>query len=103
VNEVVVVGRGSMEIMNKLPTSGDNMSTIECREKVLTKIGMLSESKLKSALDFVEYLTEKEEWGATQEILSDGNAMKNIKEADEAWEDKREEEFISWEAVRKDV
>ncbi len=90
--------------INKLPASGDNMSsTIECREKVITKIGMLSESKLKSALDFVEYLTEKEEWEATQEILSDGNAMKNIKEADESWKDKREEEFISWEAVRKDV
>jgi hypothetical protein len=29
--------------------------------------------------------------------------MKNIKEADEAWNDKREEEFISWEAVKKDV
>jgi hypothetical protein len=70
-------------------------STIECREKVITKIG--------SALDFVEYLTEKEEWEATQEILSDGNAMKNIKEADEAWEDKREEEFISWDVVKKDV
>ena len=78
-------------------------STIECREQVITKIGMLSESKLKSALDFVECLVEKEGWEATQEILSDGNAMKNIKEADEAWKDKREEEFISWGAVRKDV
>ena len=95
---------GEKKAVNKLPTFGDNMSsTIECREKVITKIGMLSESKLKSALDFVEYLTEKEEWEATQEILSDGNAMKNIKEADEAWNDKREEEFISWEAVRTGV
>ena len=51
----------------------------------------------------IEYLTEKEEWDATQEILSDGNAMKNIKEAAEAWKDKREEEFSSWDAVRKDV
>ena len=105
-DEVVAVRTGidGKKAINKLPTSGDNMSsTIECREKVITKIGMLSESKLKSALDFVEYLTEKEEWEATQEILSDVTAVKNIREADAAWKDKREEEFISWEAVRKDV
>jgi hypothetical protein len=76
-------------------------STIECREKVITKIGLLSESKLKSVLDFVEYLTEREEWEATQEILSDSTAVKNIREADEAWKDKREEEFVSWINVRK--
>jgi len=52
---------------------------------------------------FIGYLAEKEEWEATWEILSDENAMKNIKAADEAWKAKRKEEFISWDAVRKDV
>jgi len=70
---------GEKKAVNKLPASGDNMSST------------------------IEYLTEKEEWDTTQEILSDGNAMKNIKEAAEAWKDKREEEFSSWDAVRKDV
>ena len=70
---------------------------------MISKIGLLSDSKLKSALDFVEYLIETEGREATQEILRDGNAMKNIKEANEAWKDMSEEEFISWDAVRTAV
>jgi len=53
---------------------------------MLSKIGLLSDSKLKSALDFVEYLIENEGW-----------------EANEAWKDMSEEEFISWDAVRTAV
>ncbi|CAD6490179.1 MAG: hypothetical protein KFBDDELM_00057 [Candidatus Argoarchaeum ethanivorans] len=78
-------------------------STIEYRKRVIEKIEILSESKLQSVLDFIGYLAEKEEWEATWEILSDENAMKNIKAADEAWKTKRKEEFISWDAVRRDV
>jgi len=78
-------------------------STIEYRERVIEKIEILSESRLQSVLDFIGYLVEKEEWEATWEILSDTNAMKNIKEADEAWKANRKEKFISWDAVRKDV
>jgi len=78
-------------------------SIIEYRKEVIAKIETLSKSKLKSALDFVECLAEGEEWGATLEILSNEDAMKNIKDADEAWKDKREEEFISWDAVRRAV
>jgi len=78
-------------------------STIEYRKRVIEKIEILSESRLQSVLDFIGYLAENEEWEATWEILSDENAMKNIKEVDEAWKAKRKEEFISWDAVRKDV
>ncbi|RLG28148.1 hypothetical protein DRN98_09950 [Methanosarcinales archaeon] len=75
----------------------------EYRKRAVEKIEMLSENKLKVALDFIEYLAEKEEWVATWEVLNDEEAMKNIKEADESWKDKRGEEFISWEKVRRDV
>jgi len=31
-----------------------------------------------------------------KKILNDEEVMKNIKEADKSWKDKRGEEFISW-------
>ena len=73
------------------------------QKRAMGKIKALSESRLKVALDFIEYLSEKEEWEATWEILSDREAMENIKEADEAWESKRLSEFIPWEKVKRDV
>jgi hypothetical protein len=76
---------------------------VEYQKRVIEKIKMLSESRLKVALDFVEYLEEKEEWEATWEVLSDKESMENIKAADDAWEAKRMEDFIQWEKVRRDV
>ncbi len=78
-------------------------SVSEYRKRAVEKIEMLSENKLKVALDSIEYLAEKEEWVATWEVLNDEEAMKNIKEADESWKDNRGEEFISWEKVKRDV
>ena len=76
---------------------------VEYQKRAMGKIKALSESRLKVALDFIEYLAEKEEWEATWEILSDKEAMENIKEADEAWESKRFSEFVQWEKVKRDV
>ena len=76
---------------------------IKYQKRVIEKIKVLSESRLKAALDFIEYLEEKEEWEATWEVLSDKDSMENIKAADDAWEDRRRVEFIQWEKVRRDV
>jgi hypothetical protein len=38
---------------------------IEYQKRVIEKIKILSEDRLKAALDFIEYLGEKEEWEAT--------------------------------------
>lgn len=76
---------------------------IRYRKRVIEKIKMLSEDRLKAALDFVEYLEEKEEWEATWEVLSDKETMENVKAADYAWGGRRMAEFIPWEKVRKDV
>jgi hypothetical protein len=76
---------------------------VEYQKRVIEKIKMLSESRLKTALDFIEYLEEKEEFEATWDVLSDKETMENIKAADDAWEAKRMEEFIAWEKVRRDV
>lgn len=79
------------------------MSMAEYQKRAMEKIKMLSKSKLEAALDFIEYLVEKEEWEATWEILSDKKALENIKKADKAWKAKKKEEFIPWEKVKKDV
>ena len=76
---------------------------IKYQGKAIEKIKRLSESRLKAALDFIEYLEEKEEWGATWEVLSDKDSMEKIKAADDAWKGGRMEEFIEWEKVRRDV
>ena len=76
---------------------------IKYQKRMMEKIKRLSEDRLKAALDFVEYLEEKEEWEATWEVLSDKETMENIKAADDTWESRRLGEFIPWEKVRKDV
>jgi len=73
----------------------------EYQKRVMEEIKTLE--RLRVALDFIEYLEEKEEWEATLEVLRDEETMENIKDADEAWEARRMEEFVPWEKVRRDV
>ncbi len=73
----------------------------EYQKRVMEEIKTLE--RLRVALDFIEYLEEKEEWEATLEVLGDEETMENIKAADEAWEARRMEEFMLWEKVRRDV
>ena len=73
----------------------------EYQKRVMEEIKTLE--RLRVALDFIEYLEEKEEWEATLEVLGDEETMENIKAADEAWEARRMEEFVPWEKVRRDV
>jgi len=74
---------------------------VEYQKRVMEEIKTLE--RLRVALDFIEYLEEKEEWEATLEVLRDEETMENIKDADEAWEARRMEEFVPWEKVRRDV
>ncbi len=67
---------------------------MEYQKRVMEEIKMLSPERPKVVLDFVEYLEEKEEWEATLEVLGDEETMENIKDADEAWEARRMEEFM---------
>jgi len=76
---------------------------IRYQKRVVEKIKTLSDSRLKAALDFIEYLEEKEDWEATWEVLRDKESLENIKAADNAWESRRLDEFIPWEKERKDV
>ncbi|MFQ6120259.1 MAG: DUF2281 domain-containing protein [Methanosarcinales archaeon] len=69
-------------------------------KRVIEKIKTLSEDRLKTVIDFIEYLEEKESWEATLEVLGDKDSMKNIRAADDAWESGAMEEFVSWEKVK---
>ena len=74
---------------------------VEYQRRVMEKIKTLSLERLKVVLDFIEYLEEKEERGATLEVLKDKETMEHIKAADEAWEARRMEEFMPWEKVKR--
>jgi len=75
----------------------------ECQKEAVSSLNGLSEEKLKVALDFIEYLKDREEWEATWEILGNRKMMKEIKMANNDWGKKRKESFIPWEKVKRNV
>ena len=73
------------------------------KTRAIEKLNLLSPDRLKVVLDFIEYIEQKEEMDATLEILADENSLHNIKEADEAWESGRMNEFTPWNKVKRHV
>ena len=66
-------------------------------------IDKLSNKKIKVAIDFIDYLKEKEEMEATLEILSSRELMAQIEEAEKAVKNGKLDEFIPWEKVKRNV
>jgi len=66
-------------------------------------IDELSNEKIKVAIDFIDYLKEKEEMEATLEILSSRELMAQIEEAEKAVKNGKLDEFIPWEKVKRNV
>lgn len=66
-------------------------------------IDELSNEKIKVAIDFIDYLKEKEEMEATLEILSSRELMAQIAEAEKAIKKGKLDEFIPWEKVKRSV
>ncbi|HAP67270.1 MAG TPA: hypothetical protein DCQ99_05640 [Nitrospinae bacterium] len=66
-------------------------------------IDELSNEKIKVAIDFIDYLKEKEEMEATLEILSSRELMAQIEEAEKAVKNGKPDEFIPWEKVKRNV
>ena len=79
------------------------MHSAALKRQVKKALEELSEEKMKVAIDFINYLKEKEEAEATLEILSRHEIMTQIEEAESALEKERHEEFIPWEKVKRDV
>lgn len=62
-----------------------DMGQVEYRERILTLLENLPASRLRSILDYVEYLKDREAWEETQEILADKDLMSQLEEADRDW------------------
>jgi len=72
-------------------------------ERTIEQLKHLSEDRIKEAIDFMEYLRNKElreEWEATEEILADEGMMKGIMEGEAQI---ARGEVYDWDEVRKDV
>lgn len=66
-------------------------------------IDELSNEKVEVAIDFIDYLKEKEEMEATLEILTSRELIAQIEEAEKAIKKGKLDEFIPWEKVRRNV
>lgn len=73
------------------------------RRKVSAVIKELSKERLKVALDFLEYLKEKEEFEATWEIMNDSETMAAIQKAEEDWKSGKMDQFVPIEEVKRRV
>ena len=72
---------------------------INYKERIIGILDELPPYHLKSALDFMEYLKDKEAWEETQQILADKELMSQLDEADEDWNDGdyKEGDYVEWE------
>jgi len=66
-------------------------------------IDELSGDKIRVAVDFLDYLKNKEEAEATLEILSSSELMRQIKSAEKAIKAGKLDEFVSWDKIKRNV
>jgi len=79
------------------------MRSATLKREAKKAIDELSEEKIKVAIDFIEYLKEKEEMESTLEILSSHEIMAQIEEAEKAIKKGKLDEFVPWEKVKRNV
>lgn len=79
------------------------MQSATLKRQAKRAIDELSDEKVKVAVDFIDYLKEKEETEATLEVLSSRELMAQIAEAERSLKKGRAEDFIPWEKVKRNV
>ena len=79
------------------------MQSATLKREAKKAIDELSNEKIKVAIDFMDYLKEKEEMEATLEILSSRELMAQIEEAEKAIKKGKLDEFIPWEKIKRNV
>ncbi len=79
------------------------MHTTTLKREAKKAIEELSDEKIKVAIDFMDYLKEKEEMEATLEILSSRELMAQIEDAEKAIKKGKLDEFIPWEKIKRNV
>ncbi len=73
---------------------------IAFKKKVTEAIETLSEKKALVVLDFINYLREREEWEATDELLSDKTLLMDYKAAKE---EIKKGKTIKWKNIKRNV
>ncbi len=79
------------------------MKNATLKKEAKKAIDKLSEEKVRVAIDFIDYLKEKEEMEATLEIVSSRELMAQIGEAEKAIKRGNLHEFVSWEKVKRNA
>jgi hypothetical protein len=79
------------------------MQSVTLKREAKKAIDELSEEKVKVAIDFIDYLKEKEKMEATLEILSSRELMAQIAEAEKAIKEGKLDKFVLWEKVKRNV
>jgi hypothetical protein len=86
-----------------ITTKGGKMQSTTLKRQAKRAIDELSEEKVRVAIDFMDYLKEKEEMEATFEVLSSRELMAQIGEAERSVKKGKIEDFIPWEKVKRSV
>jgi len=75
---------------------------IDYRAKIDKILSELPKVRLRSVLDYLEYLRDKEAWEETQGILHDKKLMDQLKKADKDWKkgSYKEGDYVEWEKVK---
>lgn len=73
---------------------------IAVKKKAKEAIETLSDKKARVALDFIDYLREREEWEATAELLSDKKLLMDYKAARE---EIKKGNTVKWKAIKRNV
>ncbi len=76
------------------------MPKANLQQQAMTLIEQLPTEKLQAAIDYLNYLYDKEAWEATYELISDPEIAKDIEQAEE---DIKSGRLKSWIDVKRDV
>ena len=70
------------------------------RKEAKEALDLLSDKKISVVLDFIDYLKEREEWGATTELQSDKKLLRDYKKARE---EIRKGKTVKWRSIKRNV
>ena len=76
------------------------MKNAELQKQAMMLVERLPTEKLKAAIDYMNYLYDREAWEATYELASDPEIVKNLKQAEA---DVKAGRLKSWADVKRNV
>ena len=76
------------------------MKNTKLQKQAMMLIKRLPKKKLKAAVDYMNYLYDKEAWDATHELTSNAEIVKSLERAEA---DEKAGRLKSWADVKRDV